>query len=162
MFLLKTGGFEADRTIAGELAVIALNIIGGIGIYITKSDEDQLQSFKLIKNVIDNKVNKHLEEESNSQLDNQIYCKEHGYNRYTFVCQHLNLQEKRGFEESFETYKNMPLDKDDDFQAWCSWCEKERIKTDGWNDESMEFAQIKLVCEDCYFDLKEFNENKNK
>lgn len=51
----------------------------------------------------------------------------------------------------------MELDKDDDFQAWCSECEKERLKTDGWNDESMEFAKIKLVCERCYFGIKEFN-----
>jgi hypothetical protein len=33
----------------------------------------------------------------------------------------------------------MQLDEDDDFQAWCSECEKARLKSDGWNDESEEF-----------------------
>jgi hypothetical protein len=53
----------------------------------------------------------------------------------------------------------MELEEDDDFQAWCDECEKEKLKTDGWNDESMKFASIKLVCERCYFELKVFNLN---
>ena len=53
----------------------------------------------------------------------------------------------------------MKLEDDDDLQAWCSECEKERLKTDGWNNISMEFAKIKLVCEKCYFELKKFNLN---
>lgn len=52
----------------------------------------------------------------------------------------------------------MYLDEDDDFQAWCDDCEKVRSENNGWNDEKMEFAKIKLVCEDCYFDLKQFNQ----
>nr|WP_290929308.1 hypothetical protein [Haliscomenobacter sp.] len=51
----------------------------------------------------------------------------------------------------------MELEEDDDLQAWCDQCELERLRTDGWNDESMEFAGIKLVCEDCYFEIKAFN-----
>ena len=70
----------------------------------------------------------------------------------------MNTEQKTGFEEAFETYRGMELNEEDDFQAWCSECEKERLKTDGWNDESMEFAKIKLVCERCYFEIKEINE----
>lgn len=70
----------------------------------------------------------------------------------------MNTESKTGFEEAFKTYRGMELDKENDFQAWCSECEKERIKADGWNDKSMEFAKIKLVCERCYFDIKEINE----
>jgi hypothetical protein len=51
----------------------------------------------------------------------------------------------------------MELDDDDNFQAWCSDCEIERLKTDGWNDESMKYAKIKLVCEMCYFEIKAAN-----
>lgn len=54
----------------------------------------------------------------------------------------------------------MELNEEIDFQAWFSECEKERVKTDGWNDESMEFDKIKLVCENCYFMIKEFNLNE--
>jgi hypothetical protein len=45
----------------------------------------------------------------------------------------------------------------DDFGAWCSQCEIERQKEDGWNDTSEAFANIKVVCEDCYFEMKELN-----
>ncbi len=51
----------------------------------------------------------------------------------------------------------MELDEEDDFQAWFSECEKERLRTNGWNDESMEFANIKLICERCYFEIKDIN-----
>jgi len=39
--------------------------------------------------------------------------------------------------------------------------EKERVKADGWNDVSMEYAQIKLVCERCYFEMKDLNLKDN-
>ncbi|KQT29579.1 hypothetical protein ASG22_19850 [Chryseobacterium sp. Leaf405] len=79
------------------------------------------------------------------------------YSRAAFVCQHLNLEQYKGFGEAFDTYRGMQLDEDDDFQAWCSECEKVRLQSNGWNDESEEFAKIKLICEDCYFELKSLN-----
>ena len=51
----------------------------------------------------------------------------------------------------------MDLDDEEDFQAWCDDCEKIRIKYDGWNEKSETFAKIKLICENCFFDLKNFN-----
>lgn len=51
----------------------------------------------------------------------------------------------------------MDLGEDDDFQAWCGECEKVRIRNNGWNEHAEEFANIRLVCEYCYFELKEFN-----
>jgi hypothetical protein len=86
-----------------------------------------------------------------------ITCERHGANRMAFVCQHLSTETQTGFEEAFPSYKGMELEEDDDLQAWCDQCELERLRTDGWNDESTKFAGIKLVCEDCYFEIKEFN-----
>lgn len=74
-----------------------------------------------------------------------------------FACQHLKKQSKTGFVESFESHPDMKLELDDDFQVWCDQCEQERLITNGWTDESMAFAGIKLICEKCYFDIKEFN-----
>ena len=51
----------------------------------------------------------------------------------------------------------MQLRDDDDFQAWCGECENVRQKEGEWNDRSMAFAQIKVVCEKCYFEMKELN-----
>ncbi|MCX8531876.1 hypothetical protein [Chryseobacterium luquanense] len=44
------------------------------------------------------------------------------------------------------------------FKAWCNECEKIGQENNGWNDETMEFTKIKLVCEDFYFELKQFNQ----
>ena len=104
----------------------------------------------LILEPIDNETANRIKEQT-------IECESHGVNRVAFVCQHLNKIERKGFEEAFSTYKGMELEEDDEFQAWCDECEIERLKTDGWNDESMEFANIRLVCEDCYFEMKEKN-----
>ena len=64
---------------------------------------------------------------------------------------------KVGFHEAFETYEGMELLEDDDFQAWCNECEAARQKQGEWNEQSMAFANIKVVCEKCYFEMKEFN-----
>jgi hypothetical protein len=104
----------------------------------------------LIKEQVDNEVAKKMKEQT-------IECATHGLKRHAFICQHLSKEVKTGFEEAFPTTKGMELDEDDDLQAWCDACELVRQKTDGWDEESMEFAKIRLVCEDCYFEIKDFN-----
>jgi len=89
-----------------------------------------------------------------------VACQKHGQKRIAFVCQHLNKHTRTGFEEAFPSTIGMELEEDDDFQAWCNACEIERQRTGGWNDESMKFANIKVICEDCYFEIKEFNLGK--
>lgn len=51
----------------------------------------------------------------------------------------------------------MELYEDDDFQAWCDECEAVRQQEGEWNDVSMEFCDIRLACEECYFEMKELN-----
>jgi hypothetical protein len=51
----------------------------------------------------------------------------------------------------------MELLEDDDFHAWCDECETVRQKEGEWNDKSMAFSEIKLVCEKCYFEMKGLN-----
>jgi hypothetical protein len=73
-----------------------------------------------------------------------------------YVCQHLNLQTPVGFCEPLAsdpstTYAN------DELNAWCDACDEVLSKVGEWNDESERFAQIKLVCDVCYFDMKELN-----
>ncbi len=92
--------------------------------------------------------------------ENTVTCQKHGPKRMAFICQHLNKHTRTGFEEAFPSFRGMELEEYDDFQAWCDACEIERQRTDGWNDESMKFANIKVVCEDCYFEIREFNMKK--
>lgn len=147
---LTIGTFPSDEFECWKLVAISFSIIDGIGVYKVKSDH--LELYFILKNVVDKD---HVDVRKIKQ--NKIECKNHGLGRVAFVCQHLNYETKKGFEEAFETHLGMELDDDDDFQAWCDECEKARLKSDGWNDESMEFAQIKLVCEHCYFELKTIN-----
>jgi hypothetical protein len=144
--------FEGDEYTGWELTSITLKILGGIGTYRVVSDH--LEKYFLITEEIS-------KEEAEKIENDLIDCNIHGKSRPAFICQHLNTDSKTGFEEAFETYRGMELGEDDDLSAWCNECEKERLKTDGWNDDSMEFAKIKLVCEGCYFSIKEFNEEIN-
>ena len=148
---LTNAHFVGDEYTGWELTSIAFDVIGGIGTY--RVITDQLEKYFLITE----QITKEEVEKIESEL---IDCGVHGKLRKAFICQHLNTKFKTGFEEAFETYRGMELEEDDDFQAWCSDCEKERLKTNGWNDESMEFAKIKLVCERCYFDIKESNSDE--
>ena len=146
---LSNSYFEGDEYTGWELTSIAFHKLGGIGTYRVISDH--LEIYFILTDVID----KNDVEEIESQL---IECEFHGKMRTAFICQHLNKTTKTGFEEAFESFKGMELEEDDDFQAWCSECEIQRLKTNGWTDESMEYAKIKVVCEGCYFVIKEFNE----
>ncbi len=94
--------------------------------------------------------------------DRYIQCGLHEYRRRAFVCKHLNLETKVGFQEAFETFEDMKLSEDDDFQAWCTECEAVRQQEGEWNERSEAFAEIKLVCEKCYFAMKELNLRQDK
>jgi len=140
--------FEGDEFTGWELTSIAFKVLGGIGTYRVVSDH--LEKYILLTD----EISKEKAEVIEIKL---IDCNVHGKSRSAFVCQHLNTKNKTGFEEAFETYRGMELDEEDDLQGWCNECEKERLRTDGWHDESMRFAKIRLVCETCYFNMKEFN-----
>lgn len=148
---LTQGTFTSDEYDGWEFLAISLKILGGIGTY--KINSEHLEIYMLIT--------EHIFSEDSDKIkklkQKKVECKNHGFARPAFVCQHLNFEKQKGFEEAFETFEGMDLEEGEDFQAWCNECEKIRIKFDGWNEESEKFAKIKLVCENCYFELKKFN-----
>jgi len=81
-------------------------------------------------------------------MTDTVECDLHGKQQITFVCQHLveSLQSARkvGFFLSREPRGD----------AWCSACEEIRIREGGesghWNDRSMAFANIQILCGSCY------------
>ena len=145
---LTEAHFSGDEFTGWELTSIAFDILGGIGTY--RATSDHLESYFLL-------IKELTKQEVDAIEQDFVECSVHGTIRKAFVCQHLNKQQVTGFEEAFETYPGIELNENDDLQAWCSACEQERLRTDGWNEESMEFANIKLVCENCYFEIKELN-----
>lgn len=146
---LTNGLFESNEVEAWEFVAIAAKLRNGLGVYRPVND-NQLKIFLVLTEFIDNETAKNIK-------DKFVQCNAHEYKRRAFVCSHLNKFDKIGFEESFETFENMELGEDDDFQAWCNECEVIRQREDGWNDESMRLADIRLVCEQCYFEMKEIN-----
>jgi len=146
---LTTGLFESNEVEAWEFAAIAAKLANGLGVY-RPVNENRLKIFLVVTEFVNNETAKKIK-------DKFVQCGAHEYKRRAFACKHLNKTDKVGFEESFETFENMELNEDDDFQAWCNECEVARQQTEGWTDESMRFAEIRLVCEQCYFEMKEVN-----
>lgn len=146
---LTTGYFYSDEYEAWEFVAIAAKLTGGIGVY-RPVNEDQLKMFFVVTEFVDT-------ETANKIKDKFVECRTHDYQRIAFACQHLNYTTKVGFEEAFETWEDMELSDEDDLQAWCNECEIVRQKEGEWNDRSMAFAKIKLICERCYFQMKELN-----
>ncbi len=150
---LSNGYFDSDEYDGWDFIAIALKFFGGLGGY--RVQTDHLLKYMLISEVVPTLKAKAVEEKL-------IQCNEHGLSRSAYVCQHLNMQEKMGFEEAFSTFRGMDLDEEDSLQAWCNTCEKIRREHNGWNDKAMALTSIKLVCEVCYFNLKDFNLENSK
>lgn len=148
---LVTESWPAEEVDGWEMLSVALHVLNPIGVY--RIPTDGIYLFMVFTEAISNEE----AEERKNQSKKWISCDCHGLGRVAFVCRHLDKEHNRGFNESFETWKGMDLGEDDDFQAWCDECENVRIKYDGWNDESMKVADIKLVCEGCYFEMKAAN-----
>ncbi|WP_426480162.1 hypothetical protein [Chryseobacterium sp. R2ACT005] len=149
---LYNGTFPGDEYDGWELSSICFDFLKGVGVY--KVNTDDLEKYLLVINVPDEQSS-----EVKMMKQKKVDCDSHGYSRPAFVCQHLILEVPKGFEEALDTYKGMELEEDEDLQAWCSDCEKVRVEADGWNEESEKLAEITLICENCYFELKEFNKN---
>lgn len=146
---LTTGYFDSDEFESWEFVAIAAKLTNGIGVYRPVNDR-QLKMFFVVTEFIDNETAKKIK-------DKYVECEVHEYRRIAFVCKHLNHKTKVGFQEAFETVEDMELSDDDDFQAWCDKCEVVRQSEGEWSEKLMKFAGIKVVCEKCYFEMKELN-----
>lgn len=146
---LIDGYFQSDEYEAWEFTAIARKLAKGIGVY-RPVNEDGLQIFMVITAFVDNETAQEIK-------DKFVSCGTHEYRRRAFVCQHLATFNKVGFEEAFETQEDMELSDDDDLQAWCDECEVVRKMEGEWTDKAMAFANITVVCEKCYFEMKALN-----
>lgn len=145
---LTNGYFESSKEEAWEFTAIATKLLNGIGVY--RPVSDHLMIFMVVLEHLDNQVAQEIK-------DRYVECADHEYRRRAFVCKHLNHKDIVGFVEAFETVEDMELLDDDDLQAWCDECELVREREGEWNENSMSFAEIKIVCKQCYFEMKELN-----
>ena len=101
-------------------------------------------------------TNELTQEEFEGLKDKYANCDKHISDRVAFVCHHLIKNTGIGFHEAFDS--DPAVEGDDEYQAWCNECEEIRLKEGEWTDEATAFANIKVVCNQCYFEIKERNQ----
>ncbi|SRR5712692_969622 len=84
----------------------------------------------------------------NKENERSVQCVKHGPREAAYVCRHLNLTDKVGFYQAYD-----PENPEEEvLNAWCDECERVRLEGGGeWNDKSEGFAQIWLVCSECFY-----------
>ncbi|MBB6498504.1 DUF6882 domain-containing protein [Pedobacter cryoconitis] len=142
---LTQGLFNGDDYTGWELTAVSAKILNAIGAY--RVPQDQLFIYFIFTSEL-------TQQDYEALKEKYIKCDVHNSGRVAFICRHLNKDKYTGFHESVES--DIMTD-DDDYQAWCDECEKVREQEGEWNDTSMTFAKIKLVCDQCYFEIKEKN-----
>jgi len=144
---LTEGLFTGDEYTGWAMTAISATLLSAIGAY--RVPQEHLFIYFIFTNEL-------TQEEYDALKDKYVECDEHISGRVAFVCQHLDKDKYTGFHEAFDPEDI--TDEDDGYQAWCDECEKVRLEEDGWNDKSMAFAKIKLVCDQCYFEIKKRNQ----
>jgi hypothetical protein len=91
-----------------------------------------------------------------SENHKKVECCNHGLRNEAYVCQHLVTSEFNGFWESFDSDSTKEY-VDGELNAWCNECDKVLVEQGEWNDISEAFAKIELVCDACFFEMKELN-----
>lgn len=88
-----------------------------------------------------------------SQTNREINCQVHGKQQAAYVCQHLLASNGNGFHWASNPdnpFKECP-------DAWCNECNSEFKKQNAWTEEATTFANIKVICELCYGQVREHN-----
>lgn len=117
---LTQNTWSAEEIDGWEMLSVAYDILNPLGLY--RFENDNLLRFIILREKITEKDAQEGEEE----LDKLLKCENYGYNRASFVCEHILNNIGTGFHEAFETQRDMDLSEDDNFQAWCDDCEKNK------------------------------------
>jgi len=141
--LLTNGLFEGDKYTGWAMTAISVKLLNAIGAY--RVPQEHLFIYFIFTNEL-------TQEEYDELKDKYVDCTNHVSDRAAFVCQHLLDDTSSGFHEAFDL--DPLIEPDDEHQAWCDQCEKIRLKEGEWTDAAMAFANIKVICNQCYFDMK--------
>ena len=83
-----------------------------------------------------------------------VHCERHGDRREAFVCDHLLRGMRQGFFAADDPGNPHP-------DAWCFKCDQIRTAHAGvdgeWNEKSEALLKVRLVCGDCYDEIKARN-----
>jgi hypothetical protein len=83
-----------------------------------------------------------------------IACDQRGTSGCAYICTHL----LKSLNDSISRGLTMELDDDGNPNAWCDGCERKLVMAgDVWTDELSKFADISVVCRECYQSLESVN-----
>ena len=91
-------------------------------------------------------------------MSQKVICKIHGEMDYALICTHLAAQTHD--DPDLNVYLATPDESEEatDVQnLWCEKCDNILLEEGEWNDKSENFANIQVVCIQCFEELK----NKN-
>jgi hypothetical protein len=88
-----------------------------------------------------------------TEQDGWIDCPEHGSSPAAFVCQHLLSGQGLGFHIGPDPDAPDALWPD----AWCDACEEVLTNEGEWNEAAVAFADIRLLCANCYQKVRLLN-----
>lgn len=149
--LLTTSQWETERDEGWDILAIAHKVQKNLGYYrIPQDGEHMFVAF----------TDQLSLDEAEARIKGAVEmtaCAKHGLNRTAYVCEHLANGTATGFHEPFKSSVDKDLAEDDDFQAWCNDCELVRANEGGWNEKSEAFANVQIVCEECFKEMKEQN-----
>lgn len=77
-----------------------------------------------------------------------VECDTHGSSHAAFVCSHLIARPEQDWYCDYPSRTNPFPD------AWCAECESVLEREDGWSDQACAFADIKVICGQCYVNLQ--------
>ena len=84
-------------------------------------------------------------------MDEIVNCHSHGEQAVTLVCQHIARANESdasiGFFWSRDDENVFP-------DAWCRDCNEQLLAADEWNDAMEKAASLKIICSQCYLDLR--------
>jgi hypothetical protein len=140
---LTTGIFDGDEYTGWSMTAISARLLNAIGSY--RVPDEHLFIYFIFTNEL-------TQDQYDLLKDKYVDCSDHISDRAAFVCKHLLNENSTGFNEAFRS--DQAIEEDDDYQAWCDECEAVRLKEGEWTDSAMAFANIKIVCNQCYFEIK--------
>jgi hypothetical protein len=143
---LTNGLIDGDEYTGWEMTAISSKLLSTIGAY--RVPHEHLFIYFIFTNEL-------TQEEYDELKDKYANCDRHISDRVAFVCQHLIKNNSIGFNEAFDS--DPSIEAEDDHQAWCNECEKIRLIEGEWTDKAIAVADIKVVCDQCYFEIKERN-----
>lgn len=139
---------DSDEYTGWALTAVTAKLLNGIGAY--RVPHEHLEIYFVFTNEL-------TQEQYDELKDKYIECDEHGISRVAFVCQHVLKGSNLGFHEAIES--NPLIEPEGDHWAWCDDCEQVYLQQGEWNDIMKDTTQMKVVCDQCYFEIKERNQN---